>query len=261
MIGWHRLFGLSLTDYFTGTDYTVELEKDLSLKQQLLDVVIIEKKAGKPPDELPDGLKNLASHNLLTYKSHQESLNSWALDELTGHYVNYRKQISPSLNELLPVRDFRLYAVTTMYPRNLADQVPFRFLSQGVYEVRWGSRKVRIIVLSRIPKVERNSLWLLFSGTAGKIRYAAAHYRERLHEMSTLINQLFVKYNIEGVAVMPYTMEDYRRDYLLEHMHKLPPEERLKGLSNKDLLKFLKERLTLEEIEAYLKELRQRRQV
>lgn len=46
MIGWHRLFGLSLTDYFTGTDYTVELEKDLSLKQQLLDVVIIEKRQG-----------------------------------------------------------------------------------------------------------------------------------------------------------------------------------------------------------------------
>ncbi|QTA86426.1 hypothetical protein [Desulfonema magnum] len=76
---------------------------------------------------------------------------------------------------------------------------------------------------------------------------------------------------------MPYTMEDYRRDYLLEHMHKLPPEERLKGLSSEDLLKRLskndllkglskndllksvKERLTPEEIEACLKELRQQK--
>jgi hypothetical protein len=51
---WHKLFGITLTDFFTGTAYTVELEKDLSLKKQFLDVVIIEKKEGKMPDELPD---------------------------------------------------------------------------------------------------------------------------------------------------------------------------------------------------------------
>lgn len=49
MIHWHRLFGMTLTDFFTDTAYTVELEKDLSLKQQQLDVVIIEKGEGAPP--------------------------------------------------------------------------------------------------------------------------------------------------------------------------------------------------------------------
>ncbi len=44
MIAWHRLFGLTLTDYFHDTIYKVEIEKDLSLKQQLLDVVILETK-------------------------------------------------------------------------------------------------------------------------------------------------------------------------------------------------------------------------
>jgi hypothetical protein len=34
---WHRLFGLSLVDFFRGMPVSVELEKDLSLKQQLLD--------------------------------------------------------------------------------------------------------------------------------------------------------------------------------------------------------------------------------
>jgi hypothetical protein len=47
MIPWHRLFGLTLTDFFLDSAYEVELEKDLSLKQQLLDVVIIEKKQGR----------------------------------------------------------------------------------------------------------------------------------------------------------------------------------------------------------------------
>ncbi len=46
MIPWHRLFGLTLTDYFHDTVYKVEIEKDLSLKQQLLDVVILERKEG-----------------------------------------------------------------------------------------------------------------------------------------------------------------------------------------------------------------------
>jgi hypothetical protein len=36
MISWHRLFGLFLVDFFTDSPYTVELEKDLSLKQQFL---------------------------------------------------------------------------------------------------------------------------------------------------------------------------------------------------------------------------------
>jgi hypothetical protein len=35
MIDWHRLFGLALYDFFTGSPYVVELEKDLSMKRQL----------------------------------------------------------------------------------------------------------------------------------------------------------------------------------------------------------------------------------
>jgi hypothetical protein len=29
---------------------------------------------------------------------------------------------------------------------------------------------------------------------------------------------------------MPYTIEDFNRDFTREHLHLLPPEERLKGL-------------------------------
>ena len=37
---WHRLFGMSWTDTFAGLPVLVEMEKDLSQKQQLLDVAI-----------------------------------------------------------------------------------------------------------------------------------------------------------------------------------------------------------------------------
>lgn len=30
---WHRHFGLLLTDFFTGSPFVVELEKDLSIKK------------------------------------------------------------------------------------------------------------------------------------------------------------------------------------------------------------------------------------
>jgi hypothetical protein len=41
-IDWHRWFGIGLTEHFHGTPWRVELEKELALKRQLLDVVIIE---------------------------------------------------------------------------------------------------------------------------------------------------------------------------------------------------------------------------
>jgi len=98
---WHRYFGVLLIDNLTGMPFSVELEKDLSRKQQFLDVVIVRRGPGPLTRELPDGLDDLVDHNLITFKSHHEPLDDWSLKELTGHYVNYRKQASPRGN-LLP---------------------------------------------------------------------------------------------------------------------------------------------------------------
>lgn len=81
MIDWHRLFGLALTDLFDGSPYVVELEKDLSVRQQFLDVVVIRKSDGTLFGRLPDGFDDLADHNLVTYKSLREPLDDWALKE------------------------------------------------------------------------------------------------------------------------------------------------------------------------------------
>ena len=66
-IPWHRLFGLSLVDFFRGMPVQGELEKDLSLKQQLLDVVLIRMEAVPLSCRLPDGFEPLAPHNLVTF--------------------------------------------------------------------------------------------------------------------------------------------------------------------------------------------------
>src|SRR5438552_10664753 len=91
---WHRLFGLLLTDFFSGSPFTVEIERDLSQQQQLLDVVIVRRGRGRFAGELPDGLDPLAEHNLITFKSHRESLDDWAVRELLAHSVAYRKFVS-----------------------------------------------------------------------------------------------------------------------------------------------------------------------
>src|SRR5277367_6733516 len=53
---WHRLFGLLLTDFFSGSPFAVEVERDLSIQQQLLDVTIVRRGRGRFAGRLPDGL-------------------------------------------------------------------------------------------------------------------------------------------------------------------------------------------------------------
>src|SRR5262245_57027044 len=108
---WHRLFGLLLTDFFTDSPFVVEVERDLSVQQQLLDVVIVRRGRGRFAGRLPDGLDELRPHDLVTFKSHHEALDGWALKELTGADVAYRKLVSPSPSDLLPDEQFGLYAV------------------------------------------------------------------------------------------------------------------------------------------------------
>lgn len=228
MIDWHRLFGLALIDFFADSPYAVELETDLSVRQQLLDVVILKQRAGTFDTHLPDGLDNLATYNLITYKSLREPLDDWALKELTGHYVNYRKQ--SSTQGLLPEDTFRLYGVSTRFPEKLAAQVRLKRLQAGVYEVSRGTDDIRVLVLREMPERAHNALWHLFSGVDSQVAYGARHYQRRTRDMSTILSQLFAQYQLEGFD-MPYTIEDFRRDFTREHVDLLTPDERLQGLS------------------------------
>ncbi len=248
-IDWHRMFGLLLIDFFTDSPFIVELEKDLSLKKQFLDVVVLRKSTGVFNGRLPDGLDNLATHNLITFKSHQESLNDWSLKELTGHYVNYRKQVSPSFDKLLPETEFQLYAVCSRHPRDLAGGTDWKPLQDGVFEYRRGTDCFRVVVLSQLPDAEHNSVLHLLSALPDKIRFGASHYQQRSSETSTLLDILFQGYQREGVA-MPYTMEDFKREYREERFNELTHEEGLKlvkRITPQELLKNLtpQERLAL----------------
>ncbi len=235
MINWHRLFGLTLADYFTNTAYQVEMEKDLARKRQLLDIVIIRSAGVGPPLVDPcDGLESLRQHNLVTYKSGQEALDAWALEELMGHYVNYRKNFAPKE----PASAFGLYGVATRRPESLMGEVDLHLVKAGVYTLRAFSQPMTIIVLKEVEIAARNALWELFSFEADKVAQGARDYQWRQADHVPILQELYYRYRQWGIA-MPYTFEDFRRDLAKELLKELPPEERLRGLPPEERLRGL----------------------
>jgi hypothetical protein len=264
---WHRHFGLLLMDFFTGSPYAVDIERDLSVQQQRLDVIILRKRKGRFTERLPDGLNDLADYNLITFKSYRQALDGWALKELVGHYVAYRKLVSPSPDALLPEGQFQLYAVCSRFPHNLAAVVELGPVAPGVYHCRWGTDLIRVVVVRQLPEAEHNAPLFLFSGSAEQVAYGAQHYRQRSENTSTLLYDLLQGYQGEGV-VMPYTMEDFRHDFVKRHFKDLTPEERqeaLQALPPEQRLAALQsllaaerlEGLSLTEIESHLKQRRE----
>jgi hypothetical protein len=265
-IPWHRIFGMALTQYFAGSAWQVEVEVDLSLAQQRLDLVVLRRKGHSIEPVWPDGFGMPAEYNLLTFKALQDPLDPWALKELSAHGVNYRKQISPKPDQLLPEAHFRLLAATMRFPRQLASQVPLQPQGPGAYDVLWGTDTIRIMVLREMPEAEQNIVWNLFSNDADCIATAFRRLQPRLQTWSSLLNQLLEYYHLEGMP-MPYTMEDFEREAAENLLKKMTPEQRLQGLPPEELLAHLSPEqrlqglspeqllslLPLAEIEKYLK--------
>src|SRR5436309_1875825 len=201
-----------LTDFFTGSPFVVEAERDLSVQQQLLDVTIVRRGRGRFAGRLPDGLEGLRPHNLLTFKSHHEALTPWAMKELAGADVAYRKLVSPSPSDLLPDDQFGLYAVAARFPHNLSQQVPWQQRQAGVYDCRWGTDTIRVVVAGELPREAHNAPLHLFSASPELVGFGRGTYRRRSENTSSLLGQLFERLRGEGFA-MAYTMEDFQRDY------------------------------------------------
>jgi hypothetical protein len=75
---------------------------------------------------------------LLTFKALKDPLTAWVLKELSANGVNYRKQISPSPDKLLPEEHFRLLAARMRFPRQLASRIALQPQGPGTYDVQWG---------------------------------------------------------------------------------------------------------------------------
>jgi hypothetical protein len=244
---WHRLFGALLRDFFTGSPFGVEVEKDLSVQQQFLDVAIFRRDRRPFAGRLPDGMDDLGEHNLVSFKLHREAADQLTMEELVGHFVAYWKLVSPSPSDLLPRELFRLFAVCARYPHNLAGQVPWHEQQAGVYDCQWGTDLVHVLVAGQLPREEHNAPLLLFSASPELVEFAQGAYRRRSEDTSALLDLLLKRFQGEGFS-MSYTLEDFKGDYVTENLAKLapekqqealralPPETRLAGLSAEERL-------------------------
>ncbi|MCI5163296.1 MAG: hypothetical protein D3917_15010 [Candidatus Electrothrix sp. AX5] len=81
--------------------------------------------------------------------------------------MNYRKQISPSFNDLYPEDQFQLYGITSRYPKKLfSRQAELTKVQDGASDIHRGSDDIRLIVLNEIPHAKHNAIWhfdLIFS--------------------------------------------------------------------------------------------------
>jgi len=230
---WHRSFGLAIEGDFSDYPFEILREKDMSTQEEYLDVLIINTKRGTYPTPLPDGLENLKSYNLITYKSLHESLNAWTIEELIGHYVSYRKMLSSEdkKKKLPPEEDFQLYAICTIHPQKLLKQHKHKRIKKGVYELTWGAKKICIIVLSAVPKSRKNALWNIFSNVKKNIEYGLTQYRmtrpgSKLVTMSSVIDDVFKYYGVEGLH-MAYTMEQYQKDYFVRKLPEFLDDDKM----------------------------------
>jgi hypothetical protein len=165
----------------------------------------------------------------MTFKSHHEALDGWAMKELVGADVAYRKLVSPSPSALLPDAQFGLYAVTARFPHNLSGQVPWQQRQAGVYDCRWGTDTIRVIVAGELPREMHNAPLHLFSASPDLVGFGRSAYRQRSENTSPLLGQLFERLQAEGFAVS-FTMEDFQRQYAKEHFPQLTPEEQREAL-------------------------------
>jgi len=160
---------------------------------------------------------------------------------LLGHYVNLRKQVSPSMDEdqLLPEEEFRLIAVSARFPQQLVSQgVPLVSVMAGVYDIAILTGRIRLIVANQLPQQEHNAMLHLFSARGELLAYGARHYRIRSSETSTLLHELFHRYQQESLT-MPDLLEEFARETIDRLLKELPVEKRLQGLSAEDVIKGL----------------------
>ncbi len=112
-------------------------------------------------------------------------------------------------------------------------------LGEGVYQCRRGTDVIRVVVAGQLPQSEHNAMLHLFSASREQLGYGREHYRQHSPNTSSLIQKLLEGYQEEGIA-MPYTMEDFQRDYAKEHFKDLTPaeqQEAIKALTPQQRLK------------------------
>lgn len=240
LISWHRLLGLSFKDLLTGQPASVDTEVDVSVLKQLLDVLIIIKEDESLSCPMPDGFECMSRYNVISFKSHRETLDGEVIEELIHHTVAIRKIQSPDKQKLLDEALFQPFAICVRSPENFMAMLPPGFQAKqvkpGVYDIpRYtGTGCIRLIVIHELPLTPNNALLHLFSAKENAVRYAIEHYQLQSNETSTLLFKLLTRYEKDGLP-MPNNLDRIAKEFY-ETERQLLGKEYIKSLSAEKLL-------------------------
>jgi hypothetical protein len=130
------------------------------------------------------------------------------------------------------------------------EEVPWQRVHAGVYDCQWGTDTIRVVVAGELPREPHNTPLHLFSASPDLVGFGGRAYQRHSPNTSSLLVQLSEGLQAEGFP-MPYTMEDFQRQFVKDHFSKLtpeeqlelfqslPPEQRLAGLSAEQIRKYL----------------------
>ncbi len=90
---WHQLFGLSWQDFFEGTPASVEVERDMSQRQQFLDLELYQQEALPMPLTLAE-LRRQTEKEILAKTPPKEGLEGLTADDVL-------KALTPELRAAL----------------------------------------------------------------------------------------------------------------------------------------------------------------
>jgi len=216
---WHRLWGLMVAPLFERLKCEVTVEFDLSLKVQRLDMVVVTRQQPISFDNVnPDyyqGFENLNEHNLISFKSFNESFNVEALEEFYGHFTNYKKMRNL---ENQPEK-INLYAVTHHFPEKLFSRYRDKEFLECISENRIYDFKILTPVRFIVTNDFDHPILGLFSNKTEQIERSTQRLKQDdwlLENVSSYLNELYNHYSLEGVN-MPYTREMFVKEYRPEY--------------------------------------------
>lgn len=270
---WHQFFGMVFAHQTVHLPYTLEVDYNVDRTEQLIDILLRKDDPNAPQPVLPDGMENLRIHNLLTFKSFQETLDLFTVRELLLYGLLYQKMQAPKGHDILPDDEIGLYAVSTRYPRDLfktqrLEIIPAAGVS-GVYDVWYGPSYLRLIVIQELELESRNADFFLFSSREDQVKYGQENHNLKLPQFQFLVGKLLTRFNSTGglmpklkIPTMEEVVHEIFHDPTLDktglvnqipddlRLQGLPVTKRLEGLSEAELLNHVSPEKRLEGLSA-----------
>ena len=175
---------------------------------------------GVDPDYY-QGFENMNDHNLISFKSFNEVFNMEAIEELYGHFTNYKK--IKDMQGLQKSKKINLYAVTHHFPKDLFNKFDKNGYVDCIIEDRVYDFNVFTKVRFIITKSFDHPILGLFSDNIEQIQKSLKRLEKDkwlLEHVSAYMKKIFEYYSLEGFD-MAYTKEMFFKDYYPEEYDKI----------------------------------------